>query len=268
MNDAIKAEPVQKGNPHQLIVKQHIFPRQSLSRFAENGRVAVRYVGKQEENRVKTENPLFCAKRAWDQRSETLLSHDTEQSFAKLVDKLVAGAVTSLTEEMNEVVTDFQELCYVRYDAHLNRQPDTGFAGVSGNEDLMPDQQEILEKKGMYFIGQNGKMPGRMITGIHMMAHQMYRHRQCIKRTWGIWTAEVGEFVVPDNFMKIVCVPVSPTIWLTANSPNHSLNYKRVAQLNAFHIRRAHRYYFTRDFDVSPIYKRCVPNYELVFNPA
>ncbi|QJQ03436.1 hypothetical protein C798_25325 [Herbaspirillum rubrisubalbicans Os34] len=249
-----KPRPVQKGNPHNLTVKQHIFPRKGLQRFAMEDVVRVRLIGKQEPIFCKTGDTLFCANRAWDQRSEVFHSRDIEVDFAQLTDKLISGEVRKLDSAMNLIATDFYDLMDERYKAHITPYEDETFVGISAN-DLSLDEQELLESKGIMFVGPEGTMSGRTIAGIHMMGRRMYRRRIDVP-LWGIWHAQGGEFIVPDNFSENMCIPVSPSIWLMAEKGSLTLNFREVAQLNAFHLYRAHRYAFARDFDFAPVYRR------------
>lgn len=102
-----KFEPTLPGNPNQLVLQQHIFPRSAVHRFAaSDGLVEVDRFGG-ETFRTKPINPIFCAQRAWDQSSETTRSAPVERSYASLADRIARGEVESLTGEMHKVVTKF-----------------------------------------------------------------------------------------------------------------------------------------------------------------
>lgn len=51
-------------------------------------------------------------------------------------------------------------------------------------------------------------------------------------------------------------IPISPSIRLMAHKLNLTLDFQQVAQLNAFHLSRAHSYTFARDFDLAQVYRR------------
>jgi hypothetical protein len=250
--------PIQKGNPHKLTINQHIYPRHALRRFAVNDQLQIKRVGMQEVLPVNTKSKIFCAKRAWDQRTETLFSHQIEKSFADIADMLVAGKIASFTSSMCDVLRQFYALCADRYYFHINPAPDAAFHSMSGSN-LTVDEQEILEQKGYHFLRPDRKMPGRMLAGIHMMAHRMHMMRSSTYQSWGVWKSDEGEFVVSDNFSDIVCLPISPNLFLMANSPNYVLDFKNLAELNAATIMRANKYYFARDFRTTPILRRTIP---------
>lgn len=252
----VKMISVQKGNPHQLVVNQHVLPRQSLRQFAIDDFVRVRLVGQQESVGLKTNDKIFCANRAWDQRTEKLHSKEIEDGFAELAEKLLTRQIIEFDQSMNQVATDFYDLIDERYKVHLTPYEDVAFPGVSAN-DLTLDQQELLESKGVMFVGPDGKMSGRTIAGIHMMGRCMHR-RRIDTPSWGVWLAQDGEFIVPDNFTDRLCLPIGPCMWLMGNRRSLTLNYRGVGQLNAFHMSRAHKYFFARDFSASPVYRRTV----------
>jgi len=256
-----KPVPIQKSNPHNLIVNQHIYPRKGLQRFAVGDFVRVKLIGKPDPIPFKTGDKLFCANRAWDQRSEVLHSRDIEVGFAQLADKIITGEVRELDEAMNLAAADFYDLMDERFKAHITPHEDETFPGVSAN-DLTIDEQEVLESKGIFFVGPQGTMSGRAIAGIHMMGRRAFRRRIDVP-VWGIWRAQGGEFIVPDNFSENMCIPVSPLIWLMAEKRSLTLNFRGVAQLNAFHLFRAHRYAFARDFDLAPVYRRTVVGFAM-----
>lgn len=155
---------------------------------------------------------------------------------------------------MNLIAADFYDLMDERYKAHITPYEDAALPGTSAN-DLSIDEREVLESKGYIFVGPQGTISGRTIAGIHMMGRRIYRRRIEIP-PWGIWHARAGEFIVPDNFSENMCILISPSIWLMAHKLNLTLDFQQVAQFNAFHLSRAHRYTFARDFDLAPVYRR------------
>jgi hypothetical protein len=257
----MKYEKPQTGNPHRLTIKQHIFPRRCVARFENSkSRVQVRLAQPPKSFEVTAEDAIFCAMRVWDQRTETLHSHKIENAYSALADKIASGEIVSLDTKMNEIVTHFHALCSSRFEANSNRRTDVQLNDVLAEPDLDKDKQEMLEKMGVLFVGPDGKMPARTITGLTMVAKWLHLSRADNYPQWGIWRARDGEFLVADNFMKIRCVPVTPSIMLCADSGNFDLEFEAVAELNAFNASRAERFYFARDFEACPIYRRTIPN--------
>jgi hypothetical protein len=66
-----KFEKPQKGNPHQLPVMQHVWPLESIARFADgNGVVCLFDKVRNKLRQAKPDDDIFCAKRVWDRRAE------------------------------------------------------------------------------------------------------------------------------------------------------------------------------------------------------
>ncbi len=260
----IAFEKTQPGNPHGLTVDQHIFPKASIKRFA-NSAGGVQARRRETQGKfgpafsIGPEHAMFCAKRAWDQRAEKIHSRSIERDFAALADKIVSGEIRSLDATANELVSLFHDLVASRLDLSLNREPDAKFKDVSPNHDLDLNKQEELESLGVMFVRPDGKMSGRTMAGLKMMARTMHLQRAANYPKWGICRAVGGELLVPDNFSIARIVPVSPTILLTATSSDVNLHFETVAELNALHLSRAYAYCFARDFSVCPVMRPSIP---------
>jgi hypothetical protein len=77
----------QKGNPHRLTVNQHVYPAWSIERFADTtGKVEVWLRRSDKTFRASPDNPLFCARRTWDQRAESGYMKAIEDEFQILAD--------------------------------------------------------------------------------------------------------------------------------------------------------------------------------------
>ena len=262
-----KFEKTQPGNPHGLTVNQHIFPRSCISRFENaDDRVEVKRVGNfQNTFTAVAEDPMFCARRVWDQRTETLHSKSIESTYARIADELAEGRLASLDSNRNEAISHFYDLCKDRYEATCNPHPDVKVGDVLGDPQLDKDKQERLERLGMLFVRPDGTMPGRMLAGIKIAARGLYSRRVGSYPSWGVFRAQDGEFVVPDNFMVVRCIPVTPSIFLFADSADHLVGFEAVAELNAIHIARAAKFCFSRNFDSCPVVKRTIPSKRFSF---
>ena len=123
-----EAEKTQKGNPHNLTCRQHILPRKSIERFADkDGLVSVLFLkgsksGKSE--RLPSKNDLFCAKRAWDQRSEVITKKVYEDPFQELAERIVSGETQSLGPKDNITATAFWGLWRARFLADSRNPPE------------------------------------------------------------------------------------------------------------------------------------------------
>ena len=155
-------EVPQQGNPHQLTVNQHCFPITAIRRFCDiSGTVAVIRRGKS-PFRAPPDAEIFCAKRVWDQRTESRFMTAIERRYQQLADKIVATLGSSLTEEDCETVTSMYVLWTLR--SHYRHQPipdqrPNGILDVA--QHLTTDDQEYLEKNGINYTRSNLTIPGR-----------------------------------------------------------------------------------------------------------
>src|SRR4051812_20164444 len=96
----MRSEPVQRGNPHGLRVRQHAFPARSIERFCRSGRVAVRLLKKGGKIlAVDPRHQLFCKDRLWDEWSETGFMQKIENDFQPIAEAIVNGLSTIATEQ-------------------------------------------------------------------------------------------------------------------------------------------------------------------------
>ena len=153
-----EAEKTQKRNPHNLTCLQHILPRKSIERFADkDGLVSVLFLkgsksGKSE--RLSSKKDLFCAKRAWDQRSEVITKKVYEDPFQELAERIVSGETQSLGPKDNITATAFWGLWRARFLANLSQPEDKTVIGCTGIE--LKDLRESIEKNLGLFINPEG----------------------------------------------------------------------------------------------------------------
>jgi hypothetical protein len=252
----VKYEKPLPGNPNGITVNQHVFPRRAIARFeGADGCVDVQRVVGGARFKVKPDNPMFCAKRAWDQSTETHRTLPIEKAYAKLADELVDGEVKTLTDQMNGVVSEFFTLWRLRHEARQQPVPDTKLNLIAADQSLSKEAEEVLETKGAVFA-RGDTVPGRFLTSISLM-RKMYFHAQALKGVrWGIVRAVAAHFLVPDSPGGLCVVPVSPTICLCKDIPNVVLQASRVAEVNRQLVDQAHDYYFSDDLGLCPIEPR------------
>lgn len=253
-----KFAPTLPGNPNQLAVNQHIFPRSAIRRFAAaDGLVEVdRFTG--ETFRAKPTNELFCAQRVWDQASETTRSATIEQAYASLADRIDRGEVNSLSDEMHKTVTEFYLLWNHRFGVAQLPAEDLTLNIAEVDRKLTKEQEEILEGKGAIFIRGN-KVPIRFINGMVIMRENDRGMERMANARWGIVRASQGEFLVPDNTKELSVVPLSPNICLVNEASDQELSLKLVGAVNRQLRDCAQSYCFARDFRLCPIRLRTLP---------
>ena len=109
-----KPEKTRRGNPNHLTRKQHVFPLKMMEQFAESGHVSVYFLARGEVRPAKPDNPLFCARRAWDQRTESGYMKRIEDEFQSIVAPIINGTVSEVTAEQKAAVDRMYALWYRR----------------------------------------------------------------------------------------------------------------------------------------------------------
>lgn len=242
-----------------MTINQHVFPRSAIERFTDsNGHVKVHRLSDAVPIQVEPKNPLFCALRAWDQKTETVGSRDIESRYAELADRIVRGEVRRLTPEMDLVVTDFYLLWCHRHIAKVSPLPEVAYRLMSPERQLSQEQEEHLEKNGVMFMrGQT--MPSRFLNGMMLLVGMDRSRVQMQGAHWGLVRSDHAEFVVPDNALAIQAVPVAPRICLCRNLPDILIGAQGVGRMNRALVQSVAAYYFARDLERCPIYRRTLP---------
>jgi hypothetical protein len=260
-----KHQPTQPGNPRQLTINQHVMPRSSIARFTDGDVVEVVSL---QYDAVKARHPgheVFCVKRLWDQKAETIGSRQIEGAYQQIADAAVNGCRT-FTKEQHEAITEMFFLWKARFETKGEDREDIYANGITGSA-LDLDQQEILESKGVMFMLEGGRMPRRFMNGIGLRMRIDYDRIHSGSINWGILEAIEGEFIVPDTTGSVRLMPISPKLCFMGGQTNIRLNFEAVAETNAFLRTLAVDYYFARDLKVCPVRKLTRPFEYLLTNP-
>jgi len=247
----MKYEPVQKGNPHSLVINQHIFPKRSIERFCERvGSVDLLILTSKKRLQLKPENPIFCVHRSWDERAEKGYGKRIEDKFQSVLEEVLQG--TSLNADyVSQVLTDFYCLWQIRhYWSKLSIEDKD--IGVKPEFSLEVDEQESLEKAHISYLKGNGNIPSRLWRGLRMQQNLDDAIEKMSGIKWGMLTASEGEFLVPDNFSEITIVPVNPNLCFAAGYDSQTIGLSKVSYINSLAVSSADRYIFARDFTKCP----------------
>jgi hypothetical protein len=201
---------LQKGNPHQLTIHQHVYPTRSIERFAdEAGTVEVCLRRNNKTFRASPDNPLFCARRTWDQRAESGYMKAIEDEFQVLADRIANGGGL-LTAEESLAASRFFILWQVR--AEQRRQPmaDAEIRGIVPDP-LSKDQREQYEKQGVMFMNPDQTLSGTSVSGFHIFREIDRRLTRLTSARWGVVTAHQGEFLLPESFGYCCQIPITPS---------------------------------------------------------
>ena len=202
------------------------------------------------ELRLKPNNPIFCAYRAWDERAEKGYMKGIEDRFQSVAREITTGR-KFLEPTQSNVVSQFYALCRLRSQHRVTPMADQPVPGLTP-EVLTLDQEENLEKNGYIYANGTG-IPGRMMAGLLIQRWIDYFQHQLHDKRWGIILALRGEFVVPDQFGETPIVPVTPKIALVANWADSSEDENTVRILNRQLISAVKHYIAARNFAGCPL---------------
>lgn len=200
--------------------------------------------------RMSPTDPMFCAKRAWDQRAESGYMRQIEDEFQVVADEIIAGR-RSLDPARQVAVSYFFSLWYQRALHRANPVADQPLRGITPVQ-VTEDQRECLEKKGYIVNDPAGFLPGRMLAGVVIQRDIDRMATRLEEHSWGVLVAQAGEFIVPDFFGDAPIVPVTSTICLLAGSGDTTLLIDGVRELNQLAIKYAQEYLVARDFSRCP----------------
>ena len=244
-----KFEKTQRGNPHQLTIKQHCFPKKSIERFANSdGRVHVHLIGYDKTEFLKPDEYIFCARRTWDQRAETGYMREIEDRYQELADKIAASEIVrQLNPREKNVVTDMYILWNCRW--HWNKAPinDQKIKGALGvTHEYSEDEQELLEKEGIGVIKPDLSISGRHLTGFKIQQNIFNERKHMRGCSWGILNSREAEFIVPDNPAHRIMLPVTPNVCLINEESYQFASEHKVAEMNDLTMESSEKYYFAR----------------------
>ena len=239
-----KARRVQKGNPRQLTIRQHVLPRRSIARFAgEDKKVEVRRHNQAVTIRLEDDNPMFCASRAWDQRAESGYSRSIEIEFQSLADSIVAGK-TTLDEGDHIVVSRFWALWRLRAEVRASPTPPLRLNGVIESREFSVAEQDALEAKHVVYVENGSQVPSHIWVRLKMQV-QIGR-LTCTPIRWGLIHSPDSEFIVPSRVGTSGFVPLTPHVALLANQPEGTITKEQTVRLNKALLSFAGDYVFAR----------------------
>jgi hypothetical protein len=249
----MKYEKPQNQNPHELPIKQHIFPLKSIERFANNdGFIETRIIKHNIVKLLKSDNPIFCGNRIWDNRAETGYMKSIENDFQEIATNICKDNKYKIEIENMRKISMFYSLWRMRFHFKHNPKSDGKLKGIHG-EELCKNEEEIVEKKNMVLVRKNGLIPIRMMNGVRIQREIDILTYNLRNYNWGIVKAIKGEFIVPDNYGEYTIIPISPQIILNGNSRDIIIDNKEIAEINRIAIQKSVEYYFANKLANCPI---------------
>jgi hypothetical protein len=248
-----RPEKTRPRNPNRLTVNQHVFPLKTMEQFAQDGRVSVYLIPRCEVRSAKPNNPLFCARRAWDERAEAGYMKRIEDEFQAIVAPIIDGRVGTIAREHKPAVDRMYALWYMRARYRDLEEQEIQLNGIAGDV-LTKEQEENLEKNGYMFARKGGTMPARQLNGVQMqMRIDAYARQLAAEVTgWGVISAQSGEFVVPDVPPHTI-IPLSPHLALVGSIRDGVIVEQNLAEINRAARAASQEYFFARDLTKRPM---------------
>ena len=156
---AIRYEPTQPGNPNELTHRQHVFPKRSIERFYQDGRVDFVDLSRGKRRQARADEKMFCGERAWSHGAEHGFMKDIEDAFQALAEAIIVDPDVALDHEQTETLIRFYGLWAHR--ARNRRLPFQTIRPKSRNLlgvriECTEDKLELLEKNNIIGTRPNG----------------------------------------------------------------------------------------------------------------
>ncbi|HEV7607883.1 MAG TPA: hypothetical protein VGO61_11130 [Steroidobacteraceae bacterium] len=250
----MRFEKTQRGNPHQLVVQQHVFPLVSIERFCSpRRRVEVCQLGKNKTMTLKPEDQLFCAQRAWNNVVETGRFKRIEDAFQPLASRLADGTLSTIDARHAQTINEFFALCYYRAESRAHPAPDQRLDILGTRERYSRDKMEILEKNGYACVRPDGTLPGRHFAAIRAHFQIIAMQRALAGVRWRLIRSAGAEFIVPDPFPDVAVMPIAPDVCLCGGEgPDGDADADGVTALNTLLAGASRKYYFARQLQRCP----------------
>lgn len=248
-----KTEKARPGNPNHLTLHQHVLPTKSISRFGnQDGLISVHDLVRKRIFNARPTNVIFCANRAWDQRTERQMTA-IEDKFQSIIAPVVAGSSRSIPQDQREVVDHMYALWFIRSRYRDLTQQEIHLHGGVGST-LTKVQEENLEANGYLFAREGGMMPARQLNGLQIMirVHGYARDLERSIKRWGVIEAQVGELIVPDVPLHTI-LPITPRLALVNSEQDGQITEQNLAQLNKAMKAGSQSYFFARDLSNCPL---------------
>lgn len=247
-----RTEKTQAGNPHGLTIRQHVYPRASIRRFAGRRGVELRDIKRGITRRAGLDDELFVARRAWAHGPESGWMKDMEDAFQAVAEEALRQRPTRFDDGASETISEFYALWQARAERReLPMQSIPAAPDILGmRRDYTADELERLEKHGINVFRGDGSIQMRHIMGpVIRLAMDRIRDGMAGRR-WALVEAQAGEFCVPDVPAHGI-IPLTPGVVL--HSTRHSpASLGDVEEMNRAMAGHARDYIFARSLSECP----------------
>lgn len=239
-----KFDKPQTGNPHQLTIKEHCFPRASIERFVDSsGRVAVHRLRRRDVILVPADNEVFCAMRSWDQHTESRFMAQIERRYQIVASRVTANQNESISQSDMDTISAMFVLWNLREEFRCRPFSPVSITGVTGlSRPITQDTHEKLEKHGVLSLRSDLSISGPQLTGMRIKLRFDELTEAMSDSSWLVAYSDGSDFVVPDRSFSHGILPVSPEVCLVHETVTSTSSHV----LNQLMIRGASNYYFSR----------------------
>lgn len=248
-------EKPQKRNPHQLTIRQHVFPQFLIKNFCDDsGRVSFFEKASAQISAKTPKDSSFCAYRVWDQQAEAGYMKNIEDNFKEISKGVLDKNITQLSEHHQEIATEMFCIWNLRHFYRKNPISDQKLNGAIGlSHSYTKDEQEQLEKAHVGFVRDDVSIPGRQVVSVQIQLKMFeIKKRFFSDGLWGIVTSKEADFLVPDNFNKGI-IPIHPRVSLMFGCSPQVLHKDEVAMINGWAVASSSDYYFGKDLSLCPV---------------
>lgn len=102
-----RSEKTQPGNPHQLTLRQHVFPARSIQRFCENGGVDLIDLVRGLRRRAGPGDSILCADRARGHFAEAGWMKKIEDVFRAVAEQIILDPPVQFSAEQAEAINEY-----------------------------------------------------------------------------------------------------------------------------------------------------------------
>lgn len=226
-------EKPSKGNPYQLTIKQHVFPKRMIERFSNPTTKLVDVIRKKDPRRLSLapQAEIFCAMRQWDQRAEKIIGKPIEDKFNDLVDNITNNPFYEINGNDNETINSFYSLLSARQDCKYKPHNDIKSRSKKKiGTYLDKDLQERLESNYTLFYRDTG-FPSRILNGLMIQKSIDHFKIRYGNLEWNIAYLSYGHIVVPEA-IDFFFIPIAPNIFLTPRKGSKILGWADCMALN------------------------------------
>lgn len=173
-----------------------------------------------------------------------------ENAFQELASRIVNGTTLWIGAADKRVADAFFALWRLRAIFRSADRREVQFRAVTGAR-FSRDLEEVLEKAGVSFFREGGKMPAHRLHGLQLQAGIDRDSAMLADVQWGVLQAFDSQFLVPA-FPATLVIPLAPYLALCSGGISGIANRVTVAEINHSARTGSEAYYFAQDLARCP----------------